>query len=460
MNKLLVCLAPALILAVGMTCQAETPLERALLRAVRDAHFEQVIDFGAGNEDHPVKAATTIARPPNVDLAVIQLDEQGRQVAAADVLLSRDYPDGVIVPLDRDSGALRVRFLRWDIARSDGGTFAGTDGHLLALKGWTNNPPLTAADDLVAGRTNTLFQFMAPYPASLFKSMVAFHIVRMIDAGRLTLDSQYCYTVSGAPPESRKIRDWLDPMITVSDNHATSALIKLLHDRDEIEPLNREFRELNLTTLQINSTRPVDGLGWQPGQIHMTAFDTARLFQIIDGGPGVFWHDANGKPVTALLLSATSRSFLKQLLAEQAFNEALTTANFPGAPNVRPGIPSLVADRWINPTNGRVIVEGTDYGVDIRAINARAAVIFAHKTGLTFNYGSDAGIVISLAGQPFRHYIIAFLANLGYRYADEEFMSRTNFPAFDNVRPVSYTQRIPALGRAVDDALIKLSAGQ
>ncbi len=98
--------------------------------------------------------------------------------------------------------------------------------------------------------------------------------------------------------------------------------------------------------------------------------------------------------------------------------------------------------------------------MDIRAANARAGVNFAHKTGLTFNYGSDAGIVTSLPGQPFRHYIIAFLGNLGYRYADEVFAARTNFPAFDEISPVAYTQRIPALGKAMDDALTTLSAGK
>jgi hypothetical protein len=190
----------------------------------------------------------------------------------------------------------------------------------------------------------------------------------------------------------------------------------------------------------------------------MTAFDTARLFWLIDGGPGELWPGADGKPVTARWLSDPSRTFLKKLLSEQGFNEALSTANFPGAKNVRAGIPSRVASRWINPTNGIVTVEGEDFGVDIRAANAKAEVNFAHKTGLTFNYGSDAGIVTSLPGQPFRHYVIAFLGNLGYRYTDEVFATRTNFPAFDDVSPVAYTQRIPALGKAVDDAMVKLSA--
>ncbi len=465
MEKKIALALAALFCAATFCARAATPLETALLKAVRDEHFERVIDFGAGNEDRPVKAhlnlpAPTIAHPPNVNVAVIQLDAAGRMVDRACVLLSRDYPDGLIVPLEKNSGAAGVRFLRWDIARSDGGTFSRADGHQLTTKGWTNNPPLTGADDLVPGRANAPYQFMAPYPASLFKIMVAFHVMRMIDAGKISLDTEYVYAIAGAQPEPRKIRDWLEPMITVSDNHATSALLKMLHDQNEIAPLNREFRDLNLGTLQINATSAADGLGWSPGQIHMTAFDTARLFWIIDGGPGELWRGADGKPVTANLLSDASRAFLKKLLSEQGFNEVLSTANFPGAKNVRAGIPSRVADRWINPTNGIVVVDGENYGVDIRAANARAEVNFAHKTGLTFNYGSDAGIVTSLPGRPFRHYIIAFLGNLGYRYADEVFATRTTFPNFDAVSPVSYTQRIPALGKAMDDALIQLSAGK
>jgi hypothetical protein len=458
-------IAAASICSLVLTAGAETPLETALLQAVREAHFEHVIDFGAGNESRPVKAhlglpARQIAQPPNVNVAIIQFDAEGRMVDRACVLLSRDYPDGLVVPLGPNLGTDKVRFLRWDIERLDGGTFSSDDGHQLTTKGWTNNPPLTAADDLVPGRTNAPYQFMVPYPASLFKSMVAFHVMRMIDAGRLTLDTEYSYEVKGAKPEPRTVRDWLDAMITVSDNHATSALLKMLHDKNEIEPLNREFQVLNLPTLQIHGTDPHTGRGWSTSQITLTAWDIARMFWLIDGGPGEFWRDADGKPVTAGILSDSSRAFLKKLLSEQAFNECLTTANFPGAPHVRPGIPSRVAERWINPTNGHVVVEGMDYGVDIRAANAKAAVNFAHKTGLTFNYGADAGIVRSLPGQPFRHYIIAFVGNLGHRYADEVFATRTNMPVFEAVSPIAYTQRIPALGKAMDDALVKLSADQ
>ncbi len=449
--------------ASSPNARAETPLETALLKAVRDAHFESVIDFGAGNEDHPVKAclnhpAPAIAHPPNVNVAVIQLDAEGRMVDRAYVLLSRDYPDGLVAPLDKDAGANSVRFIRWDIERSDGGIFSSDDGHQLTVKGWTNYPPLTEADDLVPGRSNARYQFMAPYPASLFKSMVAFHLMRMVDAGKVSLNKEYVYAIAGAKPESRTVRDWLDPMITVSDNHATSALLKMLHDQNEVEPLNREFRDLNLGTLQINSTSPVDGRGWKTDRITMTAFDVARLFWIIDGSSSEMWQGADGKPVTAKLLADSSRAYLKKLLSEQGFNDALTTANFPGATNVLPGIPSRVAERWIDPTNGHVVVAGQDFGVDIRVANALAEVNFAHKTGLTFNYGSDGGIVTSLPGKSFRHYIVVFLANLGDRYADEVFAARTTFPAFDKISPISYTQRIPALGKAIDDAVTRLSA--
>jgi hypothetical protein len=290
--------------------------------------------------------------------------------------------------------------------------------------------------------------------------MVAFHLMRMVDAGKISLDTEYVYAITNAKPESRKIRDWMEPMITVSDNHATQALLKMFHERNEFEPLNREFRELNLGTLQINATSPADGRGWKTDRINLTAFDIARLFWIIDGGPGEYWLGADGKLVTAKLLSDSSRAFLKKLLWDQAFNDALTSANFPGAPNVRAGIPSRVAERWINPTNGHVVIGSADYGVDVREENKNAEVTFAHKTGCTFNYGSDAGIVASLPGKLFRHYVVAFIANLGNRYADEVFAARTNFPAFDKVGPIVYTQRIPALGSAIDWAVTKLSAGE
>jgi hypothetical protein len=438
---------------------AATPLERAVLSAVREAGFDQVIDFGPAYEDRvvPEGSARRIAHMPNVDVAVIQLDAAGRRVACANVLLSRDYPEGRIVPVDENCGAAQVRFRRWDIDRWNGGVFETGNPEPLSCKGWTNAPPLTDADDLVPGRNNAPLQFMAPYPASLFKLLIAFHCMRMVDAGRLTLDTSITYSRPNTEDETRPLRDWLDPMITYSDNHSTRALLQLLHRTGRLEVMNREFRDLGLATLQVNGTLASDGSRWQPGEIHMTALDTARLLWLIEGAPGSLWSTPQGTLVTADYLSEASRSFLKQLLGEQGLNEALSTSNLAGAPNVHPGIPSVVAPRWINPTSGIVQAHGTSFGVDVRKSNDRAEVVFAHKSGLTYNYGSDAGIVRSLPGQPFRHYIIAFLSNLGYRYTDDVFASRTRGPYADPVMPIAYTQRIPALARDIDERIQALS---
>jgi hypothetical protein len=257
----------------------------------------------------------------------------------------------------------------------------------------------------------------------------------------------------------------MDPMITYSDNQSTRALLRLLHERKEVDAMNEGFRRLGLGTLQINGTNPGTGGDWQPGEIHMTALDTARLLWLIDGAPDdyVLWQTPEGDPVTAAELSDPSRAYLKDLLAQQGYNEALTTANFGtyerrgviyGAPNTLPGIPSLVPSRWINPQDGTVTVDGIAYGQDVRFYNRYIAeVSFAHKTGLTYNYGSDAGIVESLRGKPYRHYIIAYLSNLGYRYVDDVFADRKSYPFLEPVGGIAYTQRIPALGKAIDDGL-------
>ena len=46
---------------------------------------------------------------PNVDVAVIELDAAGNPVAAANVLFSRDYPDGKVVTLDDEPRPERRR---------------------------------------------------------------------------------------------------------------------------------------------------------------------------------------------------------------------------------------------------------------------------------------------------------------------------------------------------------------
>ena len=436
-------------------------LGRGLLAAVRSVRFDQVIDFGpegtCPGATFCAFPALPIAHAPNVDVAVIELDPDGRPIDAADVLLSRDYPDGILVPIDRDLGTTAVRFLRWNINRWNGGTFSTATGRQLTREGWANDPPLRAADDIVPGREGSPLRFMEPYPASLFKLMIAFQTLRLIDHGVLRLDGRYAYAPAASPclgagRKTETNRQWLQAMITSSDDASACALVQQLQHLRQITAMNQEYRALGLATLQVNDTDPASGGNWQPGDIDMTSLDTARLLLIINGGPGVLWHAPNGQPVTANLLSSSSRAFLTSLLAQQGFNDELSTTNWCGLPYPATGIPQLVAARWINPRTGTVTVAGKRYSRDVRPCNAAAQVTFAHKTGFSYNYASDAGIVQSLTGRPYRHYIVAFISNLGDRYSDPPLAATTTLPCFGDPG-ICYTQNIAQLGHSIDTLL-------
>ena len=110
-----------------------------------------------------------------------------------------------------------------------------------------------------------------------------------------------------------------------------------------------------------------------------------------------------GKPVTADVLSATSRKAYQADLAEQSFNEVLNPVNLCGSSDAVQGIPSTVPQRWVDPATGNVVTYdgdlAIDFGYDTRSCDAAAQVTFAHKTGLTYNAGGDTGIVRALPGR-------------------------------------------------------------
>lgn len=411
--------------------KASATLEQSLLAAVRDTGFDQVLDFKRGG--------ARIAHAPYVDVAVIELDARSRPTAAANVLLSRDYPAGAIVPIDVETlGTTAVRYTAWNLDRWDSGAHEALP-----------------TEALVPGRDKAPLRFMAPYPASLFKLLIAFRVLRWVDQGQLTLDQPWRFLRDTEDKGTRPIRDWLEPMVTESDNTATEALVKLLHEQGAMAGLNAELAALGLDTLQIHGTSPVTGRSWNPGQIHMTALDTARLLLLIEGGPGVLWRTASGREVTAKELSGPSRAHLQSLLAEQALHEALSSTLLCGDARAKPGIPASVPTRWVNSEDGTVTAAETAFGRDTRPCNAAAEVTFLHKTGLTENYGSDGGIVRSLPGKPWRRYIVVFMSNLGYRYYDEKVADAADFAKGEDGFPyvstsISYTQRIPALGRRID----------
>jgi hypothetical protein len=222
--------------------------------------------------------------------------------------------------------------------------------------------------------------------------------------------------------------------------------------------MNAELRELGLDTLQLNGSSPATGGSWQPGQVHMTALDTARLLLLIHGARGVLWRTPDGQRVTARVLSRGSRKLFTRLLGQQGFNDELSTTNWCGRDYPATGIPQRVARRWIDPQTGMVTVGEKRYGQDVRPCNRRAEVRFEHKTGFTYNYASDAGIVRSLPGKPRRRYVVAFLSNLGQRYSDPVLAGAATLPCLDP--GVCYTEKIAQLGKRVDDLIAHSSAGQ
>ncbi|MFP2930831.1 serine hydrolase [Pyxidicoccus sp. 3LG] len=422
--------------------KASASLGRDLLRAVRETGFDEVLDFKRGGE--------RIAHMPNVDVAVIELDAESRPVAAANVLLSRDYPKGVAALIAPATwGTTAVRYTRWDLERWDG------------AKGWAD---ATAEEDVVPGRAKAKLRFMAPYPASLFKLLIAFRVMRLVDRGEVTLGQPWRFLRGEEDRGERPVWRWMEPMVTESDNDSTQALVKLLHEKGGMEALNAELAELGLGTLQVNGTSPVTGRSWNPGSIHMTALDTARLLLLIEGGPGVLWRTPSGREVTAAELSAASRVHLQSLLADQALHEALSSTLLCGDSRAEPGMPAAVPPRWVNPKDGTVTAAETAFGRDTRPCNAAAEVAFLHKTGLTENYGSNGGIIRSLPGAPWRRYIVVFLSNLGYRYYDASVASAADPSKGEDGFPyvstkVSYTQRIPALGRRIDTLMKERQRG-
>jgi hypothetical protein len=137
-----------------------------LLNFVRSAGFDQVRDFGPIEDFFPPGGAPRIATPPNVDVAEIEIDRQGEIKAVADVLLSRDYPTGLKVPINSNYGTELVRWLRWDIhagtaARSGCRKEHADNGRPRAGQRTRTSPPMMTSFCLPA---------MSPTPSCLLPS--------------------------------------------------------------------------------------------------------------------------------------------------------------------------------------------------------------------------------------------------------------------------------------------------
>lgn len=402
----------------------------SLAAALRDAVLAQ--DFGATLD--PQDGGRAIRHFPSIDLAVVAFPERGAPVGA-NVLFSREHPRGLIAEVPKDFGAVRgVRFLA-DQRDAEGNSIAWRPGSDWSAMDWV---PLAgeAGEGGEPGR-----RVVAPYPASLLKLMLLVGVGRLVDQGRAGWWQPLSYG-----GRERVVADWAHDMVTWSSNEATSALVTLMHaagairredDREVRNELHALFESLGLRTLRFANTTADggwgNGSGSGVGQIQMTAWDTVRLLWWLDPvAPRAPWLGAG-----VARLSPESRNQAMHALQDQALHEVLSSGALGGVPGWVPGLPARLPGRWLQPDGalraGEVSLPG-----DLRRFATGGEVWFAHKTGNTENYTSDAGIVRGIAPRR-RHYLVALLSNLGSRYAPDP--------------RCSTTWRIPALGAAIDARL-------
>ncbi|MDY0744843.1 serine hydrolase [Paucibacter sp. R3-3] len=357
-------------------------LAEALLAAVREQRFELTPDGLLGG--------APVGQHPSIDLAVAAFPADGAAPLFANVLFSREHPQGLVAAIGVRAGAVEnVRYLA-DRQDADGNSLAWRPGTNWQQVDW--QPLAGSGPD----------RFVAPYPASLLKLMVLVAVARLVDQGRSAWEAPLAFE-----GRTRSVGDWAMDMIAISCNDATSALVTLLHASGAVaaDEVHRLFESRGLTTLRFANTRP-DG-GWRNadgagvGNIQMTAWDTVRLLWLLDpDAPPAPWLQAGMPP-----LLGASRAHVLACLRGQKLHHVLSSRSLLDAPGWVEGIPGELE--------------------------------FAHKTGSTENYASDAGIVRGVTPGTRRHYLIAVTSNLGSRYAP---------PAEGCVT----TWRMPALGAAVD----------
>ena len=376
-------------------------LAQALLEAVRAQHFEETPD--ALQDKRPV------GDHPSIDLAVAAFPPGGEPVFA-NVLFSREHPDGLVAEIDLVDGPVRnIRYVA-DVQDQFGVSIAwqpDSDWRRLRFR------PLMGQG---------LCRFVSPYPAALFKLMVLVGAGHLVDVGRSHWEARL-----SAPGGTRSMAEWAYDMTVDSSNDATTVLVAHLHNcgllnQEERGPhaLHRLFSAQGLAGLRLAGTR-ADG-GWTNadgagvGHLQMTAWDTLRLFWLLDpDAPRAPWMPEGSAP-----LLGGSRETVLKFLREQRLHDILSSGCLHGIPGYVRGIPARLPGA--EPSSG-----------------GDGELLFAHKTGNTQNYGADAGIVRALASGG-RHYLVALTSNLGSRYAPDP--------------RCSTTWKLPALGAAVD-ALMK-----
>lgn len=412
------------------TCLTDAVLAEGMRAAVGSVGFDNVADFGplygAGCSTVPsAPCAALVGRTgrehfPQIDLSVIAFNAADcpQPIARATVVFDRTHPTGFVATHDERTGQItNIRFRRWDEARWNGGRWIlesngegdsataqarivpGSELHWLA--------PYAVEDLLGAGpamdSNGRAIDFMSPWPASVFKTMVGTYVMKLIDRGQAIdgtpVDLTTPIELPGADlvpacpkePQTLSLRQALETMLQWSGNCATAALIRFLHTHQEIiqsanvDPrgfpisaptrsrLNDLLAELGLTTMGMHRTIAASGR-WgnandnydraaaSVAHNHMNSWDTARLFWLLDELPDPLqprWEVAPGRRVDTQFLSAANKSVLRQILADSYSGSALAAnRTCPGAslsagvaatagPPPALGIPARLAETWL-----------------------------------------------------------------------------------------------------------------
>ena len=223
-------------------------LPTSLLETLHAARWHLLKDSWQGG------AAPTHA--PSVDLAVC-LFRPGQPLLAANVLGSREGT--FCAELPADFGAAKGVAFQCDLQDAQGRSMAW-----LPDADWSRIrfTPLYAKG----------WRFVAPYPASLLKLMLAAGLCAWLNTHHetdpdATLNTSWCHD-----GQSRPLRDWQHDMISLSCNRSTDALVAWSHAHGLLPTALPELlRALDLPTLGISRTRPRWGLAqcrWRRGRRH------------------------------------------------------------------------------------------------------------------------------------------------------------------------------------------------
>lgn len=276
---------------------------------------------------------------------------------------------------------------------------------------------------------------IAPYPASVIKLMVAVGVCLLIDKKALRWEEM---AIVGR--ERLSISDCCDRMISVSSNEATEALVALLHERGLIDrssnrnDINNHFQTFGLHGLRFDNSTPQGGWrnpdGAGVGKLQMTSWDCLRLLWLMldaSGEAGVSppWLSTSRKSDSTTasnigqhFISESSAKRFWHWMERQALHEVLSSSLLCGLPNWVQGIPARLPKLWIN-AQGQAQIGPERWPGNFLSQQDRASVNFAHKTGSTWSYAANAGLVSSIKPGG-RRYLIAIMSTLGIRHAAQQ----------------------------------------